>query len=125
MRTGQILELNIGESATYSIVIKAKNRSGQAISVDLTDKELWFYVKRNEQDLDENAYIIKSIGNGIDVIDGPNGVAELNFYSEDTSGLLDENMTINFGWSLRLKYGTANGTVIRHLQEGTLVVTPA
>jgi hypothetical protein len=125
MRTGQILELNIGESATYSIVIKAKNRSGQAIGVDLTNKELWFYAKRNEQDLDEDAYIIKSIGNGITLTDGSNGVAELDFYSEDTSGLLDENMTIIFKWSLRLKYSSVNGTSIKHLQEGTLVVTPA
>jgi hypothetical protein len=121
MRTGQILELNIGESATYSIVVKTKNPGGQATGVDLTDKELWFYAKRNEQDLDEDAYIIKSIGNGITLIDGPNGVAELDFYKEDTSGLLSENLTINFRWSLRLKYGTVN----RYIQEGTLVVTPA
>ena len=121
MRTGQILELNTGETATFSIVVKTKNPGGQASAVDLSGKELWFYVKRNEQDLDEDAYIIKSIGNGITVTDGVNGGAELDFHRDDTVGLLDQNMTINFRWSLRLKYATVN----RHIQEGTLVVTPA
>jgi len=117
---GQTIYLNCGEAATYSITIYNKV-NGVAAVADLGEKEVHFYIKRNEQDLDEEAFIHKSIGSGIELSgDGSTGTCLVHILPEDTASLLTRNVTIEFRWSLRL----VDGTSPIHISEGVFVVTP-
>jgi hypothetical protein len=119
--TGPTFYLNTLETATLSAKISTKNPGGTIIPVNLSGKDVHFYVKIVEQDLDEDAYIHKYVGNGITVINEATGEIEIDIDEADTQSLIEKNVTHNMYWSLRLVYSTVNRT----LNEGLFVVTPA
>lgn len=121
MINGKIFTINTTESASFSVKVSTKNPGGQAIPVNLEGKELHFYVKFNEQDKDENAFIHKFTGSGISHINEIAGEAEIDLIPSDTISLLNTNLTHKTYWSLRIVYGTVN----KFIQEGVLLITPA
>lgn len=117
---GQVFYLNTAESATYNITIYNKVNGVVAVT-PLAGKEVHFYVKVNEQDLDEDAIIHKYTGSGIVAVgDGTSGACLLSIVPADTEALLYTNVTHDFYWSLRL----IDGSTVIHISEGNLVVTP-
>ena len=120
MITGQTFYINTSETATFTIKIGTKSQGGSPIPVNLAGKQVHFLVKINEQDSDEDAFIHKYIGAGIDVTNAANGEVEVSITEADTSSLIGTNLTHNMYWSVRLVYSTVN----KVLNEGLFVVTP-
>lgn len=121
MVNGKIFTVNTTESASFSVKVSTKNPGGQVIPINLDNKELHFYVKFNEQDTDDAAFIHKFTNNGITHINAANGEAEIDLIPSDTVSLLNTNITHKTYWSLRLVYGSTN----KFIQEGVLLITPA
>jgi hypothetical protein len=121
MINGKIFTINTTESASFSVKVSTKNPGGQAVPVNLDEKELHFYVKFNEQDKDEDAFIHKFTGSGITHTNPALGEAEIDLLPSDTVSLLNTNLTHKTYWSLRVVYGSVN----KFIQEGVLLITPA
>jgi len=121
-RENGLLEINIGETSSFSGTIFTDNPAGEAIPLDLTGKTLYLYIKKKEQRKDNESEIIKSSisGEGILITNAQNGEFEIEISSDDTIQFLEENITQYMRYSLRLVYGNVN----RFISEGPFIITP-
>lgn len=103
-----------GDSASFSVSVTLGG-----VPFDLSSCSLWFTAKNKFTDPDVNAIFQKTIGNGIIVTNGVQGLATINLLPADTS-VLGLIKTILF-WDLQLKDSLNN---IYTINSGNLIVSP-
>lgn len=83
------LEIRRGDTNEITLVVTAPDANGVAQPVNLTSCLLWFTIKRDWEDTDLSAVVIKTIGSGITVTAPPTaGLAVAKLDPVDTSALV-------------------------------------
>lgn len=78
-----------GDTNEYSLVITAPDEDGVSQPIDLEFCDLWFTVKYDWDDAEEDAIVQKTVGAGITVTDPPeDGLAVVRLEPEDTEDLV-------------------------------------
>lgn len=111
-----LLSMTRGDLATYRITLTDRD-TGEPIDLGQVD-EITFTAKSDTGDPDDDAVIVKTIGDGIELDDYPEtGLATLTITPDDTETLLGWTMLV---WDLQVDNG--NGDVRTPLR-GHLEVT--
>lgn len=101
-----------GDDAILDVAV-TDDTTGDA--VDLTGAHLWFMVKADPDDADDDAAVSKETGDGIEFVDADEGTATVTLDAADTIALLGA-----FYWELQLRDGTG---LIRTLASGRFAVS--
>lgn len=87
------LEIFSGRDKTFTFRFSTRNQAGISSAMDLTGAWIWFSMKENTDDLDEDAIVYKRniAAGGSDVeakiTNAPLGVVEVYLKPDDTAGL--------------------------------------
>ncbi len=103
-----------GDEPTF--FLEAKQADGS--DMDISSGELFFTAKSSYRQSDDDAYIFKTIGDGIVVSSGPEGRFNVTVDTEDTSGMYAPALLV---WDVQ--YVTSGGKPIT-LLDGTLLIKP-
>lgn len=115
LRKTQNLEVYRGDSMVLDIVVTEDGEPR-----DLTGGFFWFTVKTNVNDTDGNAHIIKTLGNGIEVLNASLGQLRITVDPDDTLNIPIVEAK-SFLWDLQFQDST--GTIVT-IFKGRLKVKP-
>jgi hypothetical protein len=109
-----VLNIRRGDTATFTIALT----DSEGAPLDLTGLELTFTAKSRLHDADEDALVVKTVGEGIEVDEDPTtGIATLTILPEDTLDFVDAYRLV---WDLQVDNGAGE---IRTPLTGRLVVS--
>jgi hypothetical protein len=109
-----VIQVTRGDQATYDLTLVDADTGDP---IDLTTMTLTFTAKRQLLDLDDEAFISKTNGAGIEIdADPTTGMAVLTLLAEDTEDTVDAERLI---WDVQIDNGAGD---VRTPLRGTLVM---
>ena len=101
-----------GDAAIFNLQCLQSNGD----PLDITTGDLWFTAKSSARQSDVDAVFQKTNGDGVSIVDGPNGLATVTLSTEDTSTVYAPSY---LAWDLQ--YVTTGGQPTT-LLAGTLLI---